>query len=203
MFGKPKAVKADHQLQDFYIEPKIDGFRVRFDVHSNGKVAVAVGRIRDYTHHFSHLQFPDGGVFDAEVVVNGSLQETSKVLSRKDPTPFNFMDVCIFDILQLGSRRVDHESYLMRRGILGRLNWQDADPNSPSLVRSVAAHGTWPVETLAKPYLNLGYEGIVAKNPSSPYGEQWFKYKKQTAEDFLVTGFQGRQRRVGRLCWSY
>ena len=88
MFGKPRAVPASHQLTDFYIEPKIDGFRVRFDVRSNGKVAVAVGRKRDYTHHFEHLQFPSEGVFDAEVVVNGSLQETSKVLSRIQKTPF-------------------------------------------------------------------------------------------------------------------
>ena len=190
MFGKPKAVQADHQLQDFYIEPKIDGFRVRFDVHHNGKVAVAVGRIRDYTHHFSHLQFPASGVFDAEVVVNGSLQETSKVLSRKDPVSFNRMDVCIFDILQFGARRVDHESYLMRRGILGRLNWKDEGSDLPSLVPSGYADGINSAGELAKFYIDAGYEGIVAKHPSSPYGEQWFKYKKQTAEDFLVTGFQ-------------
>ena len=185
MFGKPKAVQADHQLQDFFIEPKIDGFRVRFDVYRNGKVAVAVGRKRDYTHHFSHLNFPAGGVFDAEVVVNGTLQETSKVLSRQDVTPFKTMDVYIFDILELEGRRIDHESYIMRRGHLNSFHWGSLIP-----IAAINARGLHTIGTLAEPHIASGFEGIVAKNPSSPYGEQWFKYKKQTAEDFLVTGFQ-------------
>ena len=187
MFGKPKAVPASYQLRDFFIEPKIDGFRVRFDVNNDGTVAVAVGRKRDYTHHFRHLVFPSGGVFDAEVVVNGSLQETSKVLSKQYYTDFDDMRVFVFDILELEGRRIDHESYIMRRGHLNGLNWHHAHLIP---IAAINTSGTYTIGALAAPHITDGFEGIVAKHPASPYGQQWYKYKVQKAEDFIVSGFQ-------------
>ena len=101
MFGKPKQIQAGTKIiPGNVVEPKVDGFRVRIATDSDtGLVEAAIGRKRDYTHHLASIKLPPSCVFDAEIVVNGSLQETSKVLSRGYAVPYDTMKIYVFDIL--------------------------------------------------------------------------------------------------------
>ena len=115
MFGKPKAVKADRRFEGYCVEPKIDGFRVRIDYTSPTQL-VAFGRRADYTQHLvGRIKLPYQGVYDTEVVVNGSLQATAAILPRHLAEPIETLDVYVFDILTHGVQDVAHEPYYRRR----------------------------------------------------------------------------------------
>ena len=202
MFGKPKAEKADTVFGLAYVaEPKVDGFRVRIQTERwSQRIEAAIGRKRDYTHHFEGIKMPPGCVFDAEVVVNGSLQETSKVLSRQQRTPYQTMDIYVFDILEHRNGYVYDlrgESLSYRRHFLDSLAWAtcDAKPIEQTIISTPMA-----IETLAQGYIAQGWEGVVVKALDQPYGSKWFKFKRQQAEDFLVTRYiPGRGEWVGTI----
>ena len=203
MFGKPKSLQSGAMVTPRYIvEPKVDGFRVRFSTgissrNNNGLIEAAIGRKRDYTHHFTGIKLPPGCVFDAEVVVNGSLQETSKVLSRAHAIPYSTMKIYVFDILEFCSRSTIHTPYFERRSFLESLTWPMADAN-PILMNPILM--AIPIEILAQPYIEEGWEGIVIKQETSRYGEDWFKYKQQQTKDFLVAGYtQGQGEWLGTI----
>ncbi len=188
MFGKPKPFKHDAIIDTsrFVIEPKIDGFRVRFVSDEVGAVGAAFGRKRDYTHHFAGITLPAHGVFDAEVVVNGSLQETSKVLSRQATVAFDDMQIHVFDILNYLEMDRLMYTYTVRRALLELLDWPDALAQPIKSSTHLSLETSMAVADLAAPYIEEGYEGIVVKLRQGVYGEGWFKYKKQHSEDFWV-----------------
>ena len=201
MFGKPQQLTAGITIERGYaIEPKVDGFRVLFSTNAVGTVAIAIGRKRDYTHHFGGIKLPHSCIFDAEVVVNGSLQETSKILSRNNATPYDTMQIYVFDILQDDLADLTLDPYCLRRARLDGLRWPMADARPipmQEIVKPIL------VEKLAQPYIDIGWEGVVIKQLSQPYGRKWFKYKTQITEDFVVNsideGNGGWQKTAGRL----
>ena len=189
MFGKPKKIQAGTRIiPGNVVEPKVDGFRVRIAtcIGSNaGLVGAAIGRKRDYTHHVMELRFPPGCTFDTEVVVNGSLQETSKVLSRNHVIPYETIQVYVFDVLEVYGQDMSLKPYSERRRFLENLEWplKNVQP-----IQATRISDSPLIEDLAQSYIDDGWEGVVIKRENQPYGSQWFKYKRHEAEDFWVHG---------------
>ena len=182
MFGKPKNVRRDIYMKNVYVEPKYDGFRVRLASDEQGHIALAVGRKQDYTHHFEAIRLPPDIIIDAEVIVNGSLQQTSRVLTRQRSVSGSQIEVYVFDILEYRDESVSGLGYVARRQCLTELLF----PEPVYLAESTWSAEDITMEKLAQPYLERGFEGIVTKNAHGRYGEGWFKFKRQRAEDFLV-----------------
>ena len=199
MFGKPKALAGDIHVKNVYIEPKYDGFRVRLASDEHGYVALAIGRKSDYTHHFDGTLLPAGIIVDAEVIVNGSLQETSKVLTRHNPVPGADVQVYVFDVLEYKDEKIQNLGYVARRNLLDELTLV----GNVHRVQSTWSHEDLTISELAGPYLDMGFEGIVTKSAHGRYGQEWYKYKVQRAEDFHVISWAEGQGEwagtVGRI----
>ena len=65
------------------------------------------------------------------------------------------------------------------------------------LIDSIIVRERMSIADIAGPYIDNGYEGIVVKNPSGRYGDEWFKYKTLQEETFIAQGWES-----GRGEWA-
>jgi DNA ligase-1 len=203
----------------FVVEDKYDGIRAQAHVDGD-EVRLYSRTLDEITHGYPDVVaslrgLGNGLVLDGELLATDPDQPRrarpfavlQRRLGRKSPTiemmsqfPAAFV---AYDILATSATLVIHASWRDRRALLETLNWRDnAAFVAPYLLASSAAD----VEGAFEQARASGNEGIIAKDPSSPYtpgrrGKTWIKLKRALATlDVVVTGVErGHGRRNGVL----
>jgi DNA ligase-1 len=198
----------------FVIEDKYDGIRAQ--AHVDGEEVRLFSRTLDeITHGYPEVVaalrgLGAGLVLDGELIAvdPGDVHRArpfavlQRRLGRKKPTPELLLEFpaafVAYDLLAIGHELVLGSSYEVRRKHLMALPWRDesAFVAANVLCESAAAF------TGAR---QAGNEGLIAKDPSSPYtpgrrGKSWVKLKRALATlDVVVTGVErghGRRNHV-------
>jgi len=167
----PTLVARPFHHEGWIYEEKYDGWRL-VGYRRDGQVRLLSRNHRDHTQRFPALAAaiaalaPSTLILDGEVVVfDAQLISRFEWLRRRDPaavaTPPIYM---VFDLLRSGPHDLRREPLHTRRAALERL----VDGENVILpARRLAANGlqAWDEEVQRR-----GYEGLVAKDESSPYG---------------------------------
>lgn len=198
-----------------WAEPKLDG--VRAQLHCDGRRAEIFSRdLRPMTRMFPELA-EAATRWGCEVVLDGeilALQDgrplpfaaLQRRLGRKDDDLFLPSEVPVefhaFDCLRVAGRTLVREPLVRRREALEELTWSAPFHLVP--VRKIASAAA--VEEEFRRARVEGHEGLMLKNPLSPYtpgrrGLAWIKRKKALATlDVVVVAVEaGHGKRAGWL----
>jgi DNA ligase-1 len=159
--------------------------------------------------------FPSSLILDGELIAIDPadprralpFKALQRRLGRKAPTDAVLAEVpvafVVYDVLAADSALVIDEPYAARRARLERLAWPE---RGASLAPVRLASSPDDVERAFASARAAGNEGIIAKDPASPYtpgrrGKSWIKLKRAMATlDVVVTGVErGHGRRRGVL----
>ncbi|MEM3539163.1 MAG: ATP-dependent DNA ligase [Nitrososphaerales archaeon] len=199
--------------KELYAEFKYDGIRVQ--VHKlNDKLAIYSRKLEDITNDFPEIleelkKINHDFILDGEIISfkdNAPLpfNELQKRLRRKeiDPKILNEVPVVLFvyDILYLDEKVLLDEPLFERRRILESLGFD----NSIKISYMKKVKSANEIEELFNLSKKIGYEGLVLKDPSSPYtpgkrGKKWVKLKKEldTLDVVIVVAEYGHGKRAG------
>jgi DNA ligase-1 len=197
-----------------YAEDKLDGIRVQ--LHTDGVRCELYSRdLRCITRQFPEIaaagaQLGCPMVLDGEILASadgrpGRFTDLQRRLNRREPDLFLTADVpvefVVFDVLRCGGATLVRRPWRERRDMLESLGL--APPLTPA--RLTVASSAAAVDEAFLAARARGHEGLVAKDPSSPYspgrrGLAWIKLKKELATlDVVVTAVEyghGRRREV-------
>jgi bifunctional non-homologous end joining protein LigD len=179
----PTQVAHPFHTKGWVYEEKYDGWRM-LAVKQAGVVRLISRNGRDHTRRFPELVKALGGLKPKAFTLDGDVAVFDKGLIsrfewlRRQPTdePATLPVYIAFDILELAGRDVRDRTLKQRRRVLERLVWHH------SMIfpaRRLADDGlkAWQ-EAMAR-----GCEGIVAKDPESPYVAgrtlKWLKVKQR------------------------
>ncbi len=176
-------------------EIKFDGYRLLIRI-DNADVRLFTRNCHDWTHKLPILKkkilensFPSGW-YDGEIVVLnekgipdfGALQQSFEISQSKNIILFLF-DIIYFKGHDLRSLPLTH-----RRSILSKL-FETVDS---SHIRLSEVFEASPINLL-KSACKLGLEGIILKNPDSPYSSSrssnWLKFKCKQRQEFIIIGY--------------
>jgi DNA ligase-1 len=207
----------DDQKKTMYVEEKYDGIRAQIHKNSNG-VKLYSRTLDEITEFFelpSQLaKLPGELILDGEVLAWGDsgplpFTELQQRLGRKQMNLWLKEDIPIrflaFDILlQDGALLLDvplHERRQRLESVISATKAQLIELAPFSVCKSAEE-----VKSAFRASLSAGHEGIVAKDPASPYtpgrrGGHWFKLKEPLATlDVVVTAVElGHGKRHGVL----
>lgn len=211
------ASKADIALAqrdgtEFAFEMKWDGYRIIADV-SDGVARLTSRAGKDYTSLFPHAgelghllaDAPtNSATLDGELVaLNDRGEPDFSLLHAADrhrepgqPPAGPELRYLAFDLLRLGDRDLRDEPYHARRALLDTLAQTEHVAVPPSFSGSFEA--AW------KAAAEMGLEGVVAKQTSSPYeaGERsraWLKVKRELHQEVVVIGVRRGKREIASL----
>jgi DNA ligase D-like protein (predicted ligase)/DNA ligase D-like protein (predicted polymerase)/DNA ligase D-like protein (predicted 3'-phosphoesterase) len=194
-----------------WYELKWDGIRAMIVV-DDGQIRIMSRNQRDITGQFPELLIPQeafratNGVFDGEIVCFDSdgKPDFKQVVNRLHHTAESTINraatrhpaFCyLFDCLYLDGRAITRDPLARRRDWLVDIVKRD----TPYRVSEVVDDGPAFFEAVR----SMGMEGIVAKDPSSPYlsgkrSPHWVKIKVRETADCLIVGYtQGKGDRSG------
>ena len=163
----------------------------------------------------SRIPRPSSLILDGELLAVDPTNSTRALpfkalqrrLGRKAPTAAVVTEIPVafvaYDLIAVDGALVIDETYSARRVRLSMLCW----PNSGALLAPMRLLSTADeVDRAFDEARAVGNEGVIAKDPSSPYtpgrrGKTWIKLKKTSATlDVVVTGVErGHGRRRGVL----
>jgi DNA ligase-1 len=199
----------------FAVEDKYDGIRAQAHVGA-GTVRLYSRTLDDITHGYPEVVaalsgLGEGLVLDGELMAVQPAEPTrarpfavlQRRLGRKQPSEALMLDVPVafmaYDILVQDGSLVIEQPYVSRRGHLESLCW----PFNGALLAPVTYSSS--DDDLERAFARAraaGNEGIVVKDPASPYapgrrGGAWLKLKRALATlDVVVTGVErGHGRR--------
>jgi bifunctional non-homologous end joining protein LigD len=180
---RPTQLPRAFHHEGWVYEEKVDGYRVL--AHKDGERVRLISRhAKDLTARFPELaetirtMRADALILAGEVAVYDEQLVSRFEWMRRPPqdaiaTPPMMM---VFDRLRLEGQDVRHEPLRIRRDRVERV--LDGPPAVLLPVRRLADHGLKAWQEV----LERGYEGLVAKDPASPYvgGRtlQWLKVKQ-------------------------
>ena len=197
------------------LEFKMDGVRVQ--IHRDGEdVRVYSRHLRDLTEKMPEvvelvrgIPVKDPFIIEGEVVAFSAdgrplpFQYTMRRIGRKGRSPAALRDLplrlFLFDVLYLGEPLLD-QPYRRRLEVLGHLE----EAGLEGMPRLIGASKEEAEEFLKKA-MELGHEGLMAKNLESPYvagtrGSHWLKIKPIETLDLVVLAADwGHGRRRGWL----
>jgi DNA ligase-1 len=198
-----------------WVEPKFDGIRAQ--IHTDGTSAHIFSRdLKSITATFPEIaqavcHLGREAVFDAEILAWHEGRplpffELQKRLGRTEPDLFLGSEIpvvaVIFDILRLDGTTLLREPLHRRRARLSSLDF--AEPLR--LAELFEAVGAEDLDNLFNTTRKRGHEGLMVKDPGSPYtpgrrGGSWVKLKKRLATlDVVVTAVEyGHGKRRGVL----
>jgi len=139
-----------------------------------------------------------GKVLDGELVVfdEAGRPDFQLMQSRRDSgRPVHFL---VFDLLWADGEDLRPRSYIERREALESLGLAGESWSVPDRIEA-------GLDDALRATAELGLEGIVAKNPDSPYVEgkrthYWMKVKHELRQEFVVGGWlPGKGHRSGTL----
>ena len=185
----------------YVAEPKLDGQRAQLHIHGSRALACYSRRGLDLLQHpgmawLSQLTWPfESAVFDGEACAGDGHEGIQAVFTERK-RPDGTMALVFFDVLYLDARSIMREP------------WRDRRKRLEDLVegRQIPRIGIVPVTEdaahLYETWVGMGGEGIVLKNPASPYrpGERspaWLKLKPKLTLDVIVTGGS-----ADRIAWG-
>jgi DNA ligase 1 len=219
MLAEPMAsaeeISSYFEGRELFAEYKYDG--VRAQVHKlGGEVKIFSRRLEEMTKSFPEVveeasRIPHDVVLDGEIVAfregEGplSFQLIQRRLRRADVeesrriAPIRYF---CFDILYLDGSSVHRESFRARRTLLwGVLKGTGLSRADSKTVREAGEIGAFFRESRS-----LGYEGLVLKDPDSPYtpgrrGRYWAKLKEEldTLDVVMVAAEFGHGKRAGKI----
>jgi len=214
MCGSPSEALSEHGGTSCF-EPKYDGIRLQVHV-SGGEVRLFTRRLRDVTQNL-----PDvveavrreircrSAVLDSEAIAVGHdgrpmpFQETVRRVGRERELEEALRELPlalrVFDVLHLDGKATVLMPYLDRRRLL-----EEFVP--PEMLAPVSRlSDPKEVEELMRRNVETGNEGLVAKDPRSPYipgrrGKHWLKLKASETMDVVIVAAEwGHGRRSGWL----
>jgi DNA ligase 1 len=216
MLAEPMATAreiADHYQKLVYAECKYDG--VRAQVHKSG------GTVRIYSRRLEEItpSFPEvvGGVKNAkgEFIIDGEIVPFKEghplpfqLLQRRLRRMENFDEAAAtapvtyfaFDLLLLDGKETIMLPLSRRHALLARLT----GGTGVRLAESVDARNEREIESAFRRSRDLGYEGLVVKDPESQYamgkrGAGWAKLKEEldTLDVVIVAAEYGHGKRAG------
>jgi DNA ligase-1 len=201
--------------RQLYAEYKYDG--VRAQVHKlGGEVKIFSRRLEEMTRSFPEVveatsRIPHNVVLDGEIVAfkegvgplsfqliqrrlrRGDIEESKKITAIR---------YYCFDILFLDRSPIHREAFRARRaalwGLLKGTKLRRADSKTVRTAAEIAA--------FFRESRSLGYEGLVLKDPDSPYtpgrrGRFWAKLKEEldTLDVVMVAAEFGHGKRAGKI----
>ncbi|NWG09011.1 MAG: ATP-dependent DNA ligase [Nitrososphaerales archaeon] len=199
--------------RELYAEFKYDGIRVQVHKRDND-VAIYSRNLEEITSDFPEIveglrRIPHKFIFDGEIVPfrkNTPLhfQELQRRLRRKKLGPEILGEVpvvlFVYDLLYLNGRALFDGPFHERRRHLESLRLNGLIRTS--YIRRV--RNVDEIEELFELSRRLGHEGLVLKDPSSPYtpgkrGKKWVKLKKEldTLDAVIVMAEYGHGKRAG------
>ena len=206
---------AQYYQKKVYAEFKYDGIRAQ--VHkADAKVRVYSRRLEDISWSFPDLvqailKIPNTIVLDGEILPfkdNNPLpfQELQRRIRKKSPTKEIMEELPVvykcFDILYLDGKVLIEKSLLQRRRFLRNLKL----PDKIQLARTATVSSAETLQKVFEASKKLGYEGLVVKDPTSPYwpgrrGKYWVKLKKEldTLDVVVVAAEFGHGKRAGTI----
>jgi len=201
--------------EGYTMEPKLDGMRLLLSFNQHGRLHAAYTRSgRDVIDMIPNTwkadcpELPSWTLLDCEfgyaeanfigidfnqtMRVMGSGPEVAQLKARDisyPPTAF------VFDILMADDSWVCDRPQAWRRDML--LSVHALRQGWPYL-QATSSEPWWDEEKYTA-YVDLGGEGVMLKNPAAPYirgkrpTQTWYKVKKFTTIDVVITGFQEEQ----------
>jgi len=213
--ASPVEISSYFEGRELFAEYKYDG--VRAQVHKlGGEVKIFSRRLEEMTKSFPEVveaasRIPHDVVLDGEIVAfregEGPLSfqliqrrlRKADVEESKRIAPIRYY---CFDILYHDGSPVHRESFRARRALLWRLlkgtSLRRADSKSVGTADEI--------EAFFRESRSLGYEGLVLKDPESPYtpgrrGRYWAKLKEEldTLDVVMVAAEFGHGKRAGKI----
>ncbi len=183
------AVKQDlgtwllHNPLPALVEPKLDGIRV-FLFKSGDKLVISSKHGGMYTPQSSpkvFATFPELLHTPHRMILDG------EYVSRE---PIKRKGVFLFDVMQVDDRDIGSQPLSERKKVLREI-LEDTGLEVPYSMAKTAQE----VLVLKERYAKEGYEGAVAKNPLSAYGDQgsWLKLKTFETIDVFVMDYEKTQ----------
>ncbi len=210
----PEEIATYYQRQ-LYAEVKYDG--VRAQLHKKrGEVRIFSRRLEDITASFPEIaaaakRFGDDVLLDGEIVpFRDGRPLTFQMLQRRLRRIEGFEEAqanspvryFVFDLLMLDGVELYRRPLRERRELLGRV----AEGTGFSLAEMSPAETAEEIARLFRASRSEGYEGLVVKDPESPYtpgrrGKWWVKLKEEldTLDVVIVGAELGHGKRAGRL----
>jgi len=198
-----------------WIEPKFDGIRAQ--IHTDATRAEIFTRdLKGITSTFPEIaraaaSLARAAIFDSEILAWNNdrpmpFQDLQRRLGRQETDLFFENEIpvaCIvFDLLQLDGRSLIHEPLERRRTLLHSLDL----PHPLRHAEILHATSAEEIEARFRDIRSAGHEGLMIKDPASPYqpgrrGLAWIKLKKRLATlDVVVTAVEyGHGKRRGVL----
>ena len=215
--GPEEAVK---ELGEVAVEWKYDGSRVQ--VHwGNGKVTIFSRRLENVTRALPELVDEIKNNVEENIILDG------EAVAVKDGKPMPFqhilrrfrrkheigkmvekipIEIHFFDILYYKGEEVIDKPLIERRKLLeNSINSSD----KIKIAKQIITKESEAVESIYRDALNAGHEGVMIKNPRSPYipgkrGKHWLKIKQvMETLDLAVIGGEWGEGKRSRFISSY
>jgi len=178
-----------HIIPGMWIEPKIDGFRLLSIPVDGIYLSRNMLSYADFIEHvfepiFSQIPEIDNFVLDGELF-NGSIEDTQAIRCKTlKPGMFDNIKYYLFDCLTVEEFKAGKSTVPLHER-KQRLNNLLKDYNGNVLVNlqhEIYNDGD-DIPTIIDKYIDMGFEGILLKNPDSTYGMgkrpwDWIKGKK-------------------------
>ena len=192
---------------EWVFEEKYDGIRALAG-RERGRVKMWSRMLQDLTAGFPHVALAVAALPGGDLLLDGELVALDakgvsrfQLLQRRGAAGASPTRYAVFDLLELEGRTLIRRPLGERRSALERLIGLRADPFfvSRRLVRDGKA--------AYREAKRLGWEGIIAKDESSPYepgtrSRYWRKVKVRKESEFVIGGFtapQGGRQHLGAL----
>ena len=192
---------------EWVFEEKYDGIRALAG-RERGRVKMWSRMLQDLTAGFPHVALAVAALPGGDLLLDGELVALDakgvsrfQLLQRRGAAGASPTRYAVFDLLELEGRRLMRRPLGERRSELERLIGLRTDPFfvSRRLVRDGKA--------AYREAKRLGWEGIIAKDESSPYepgtrSRYWRKVKVRKESEFVIGGFtapQGGRQHLGAL----
>ena len=192
---------------EWVFEEKYDGIRALAG-RERGRVKMWSRMLQDLTAGFPHVALAVAALPGGDLLLDGELVTLDakgvsrfQLLQRRGAAGASPTRYAVFDLLELEGRRLMRRPLGERRSELERLIGLRTDPFfvSRRLVRDGKA--------AYREAKRLGWEGIIAKDESSPYepgtrSRYWRKVKVRKESEFVIGGFtapQGGRQHLGAL----
>ncbi|MDI6868025.1 MAG: ATP-dependent DNA ligase [Coprothermobacterota bacterium] len=199
--------------REYLAEDKYDGIRAQLHF-SSGVMRLFSRNLEEISRHFLEIAqsmtgFPHEVILDGEIVAFKDLVLPFAMLQKRlhrvkpekvqEEIPVSYF---VFDLLYLDGRSLLYQPLSERRRLLSSLSL----PKPIRIAHQVKVRNAEEMEEAFRKSRTRGNEGLVLKDPKSPYspgkrGRQWLKYKKElsTLDCVVVKVEWGHGKRAGLL----
>jgi bifunctional non-homologous end joining protein LigD len=185
-------VKEPFHQPGWVYEEKYDGYRI-LAYKERGKVTLLSRNAKDRTSHFGAIALAVSALQQETLLLDGEVVAFDRHGVSRFQLLQNLADklhYAVFDCLYVDGRDLRAQPLQSRRAALEKILGKPAG-KQPTLFSSarLAADGLKAYE-IAK---QKGFEGVVAKDTSSPYIEgrsnKWLKFKVKQEDEFIIVGY--------------